>query len=113
MMGEQRDRISRHNNIVKELYRTCQSALFNQRLEERNLMHGNERPGDLFVENWAHGRLAAFDVSVIHPAAYSYFRNASKRFIIVIVVVLHQNLVYSSAFQFSCAGAVSHESEGE
>jgi hypothetical protein len=73
------DRISRHNNIAKELYRTCQSALFNPRLEERNLMHGNERPGDLFIENWAHGRPAAFDVSVIHPAAYSYFRNASKQ----------------------------------
>jgi hypothetical protein len=67
------DKISRHNNIAKELYRTCQSALFNSRLEERNLMHGNEN------ENWAHGRPAAFDRSVIHPAAYSYFRNASKQ----------------------------------
>jgi hypothetical protein len=42
-------------------------------------MHGNERPGDLFIENWAQGRPAAFDVSVIHPAAYSYFRNASNQ----------------------------------
>jgi hypothetical protein len=31
------------------------------------------------VENWAHGRPAAFDVSVIHPAAFSYFRNAQAR----------------------------------
>jgi hypothetical protein len=34
-------------------------------------MHGNERPGDLFIENWARGQPAAFDVSVIHPSAYS------------------------------------------
>jgi hypothetical protein len=42
-------------------------------------MHGNERPGDFFIDNWAHDRPAAFDVSVIHPEAYSYFRNASKK----------------------------------
>jgi hypothetical protein len=32
----------------------------------------------LFVENWFNGRVAAFDISVTHPATFTYNKAAAK-----------------------------------
>lgn len=41
--GNSKGRISRHDHITSEIYRTCQSALFNPRREERYLLQANHR----------------------------------------------------------------------
>jgi hypothetical protein len=42
-------------------------------------MEGAYIPGDIFVENWFNGRAAAFDISVTHPAAFTYYKAAAKK----------------------------------
>jgi hypothetical protein len=73
------DRIIRHDLLAKEVHRSFRSAFFTAQLEQRNLMEGTYRPGDKFVENWFNGRAAAFDISVTHPAAFTYYKAAAKK----------------------------------
>jgi hypothetical protein len=41
-------------------------------------LEGAYRPGDIYVENVFNGRAAAFDISVTHPAAFTYYKAAAK-----------------------------------
>jgi hypothetical protein len=65
--------------LAKEVYRSCRSSLFTAQLEQRNLIEGAYRPGDIFVENWFNGRAAAFDISATHQAAFNYYKAAAKK----------------------------------
>jgi hypothetical protein len=69
----------RHDLLAKEVHRSCRSALFTALLEQRNLMEGANRAGDKYVEIWFNGRAAAFDISVTHPAAFTYYKAAAKK----------------------------------
>jgi hypothetical protein len=42
-------------------------------------MEGPYRPGNIFVENLFNSRAAAFDISVTHPAALTYYKAAAKK----------------------------------
>jgi hypothetical protein len=79
--GTSGDRIIPHDLLAKEVHRSCRSALFTAQLEQRNLMEGAYRSGDIYiyVENWFNGRAAAFDISVTHPAALTYYKAAAKK----------------------------------
>jgi hypothetical protein len=37
------------------------------------------RPGDISVGKWFSGRAAAFDISVTHPASFTYYKAAAKK----------------------------------
>jgi hypothetical protein len=44
-----------------------------------NLTEDAYRPGDILVGKWFNGRAAAFDISVTHRAAFTYYKAAAKK----------------------------------
>ena len=62
------ERISRHDELCKVLYKTAQKANLGPAREYRGLIPGSaSRPADLFLRNWERGRHAALDLTVISP----------------------------------------------
>ena len=62
------ERISRHNNLRDTLFDTAVAAGLGPVKEGRFLLPGaDRRPADVFLPNWAGGRDAALDVTVVNP----------------------------------------------
>ena len=62
------ERISRHNHLRDALYETAVAAGLGPVKEGRALLPGDDRrPADILVPNWAGGRDAAMDVTVVTP----------------------------------------------
>ena len=62
------ERISRHNHLRDALYETAVAAGLGPIKEGRALLPGDDRrPADILVPNWAGGRDAAMDVTVVTP----------------------------------------------
>ena len=62
------ERISRHNHLRDALYKTAVAAGLGPTKEGRFLLPGaDRRPADILVPNWAGGRDAALDVTVVNP----------------------------------------------
>ena len=66
--GHWGERISRHNAIRDHVHQMAATAVLNPVKEGRFLLPGNDRrPADVYLPNWAEGRDAAIDVTVINP----------------------------------------------
>ena len=66
--GHWGERITRHNDIRDHIFKMAGSAVLNPVKEGRFLLPGNDRrPADVFLPNWAAGRDAALDITVINP----------------------------------------------
>ena len=66
--GHWGERITRHNAIRDHVHQMAATAVLNPVKEGRFLLPGNDRrPADVFLPNWAEGRDAAIDVTVINP----------------------------------------------
>ena len=64
--GGNGDRIHRHDSIRDVLFTAAQSAALAPRKEVPSLIPGtSNRPADIYLPNWAQGRPAALDVTVI------------------------------------------------
>ena len=62
------ERISRHNNLRDALFDSAVAAGLGPVKEGRFLLPGaDRRPADVFLPNWAGGRPAALDVTVVNP----------------------------------------------
>ena len=62
------ERIARHNALRDALHDTAAAAGLAPPKEGRALLPGNDRrPADILLPNWAGGRDAALDVTVVHP----------------------------------------------
>ena len=62
------ERISRHNHLRDALHETAVAAGLGPVKEGRFLIPGaDRRPADILVPNWAGGRDAALDVTVVIP----------------------------------------------
>ena len=62
------ERISRHNHLRDALHETAVAAGLGPVKEGRALLPGDDRrPADILVPNWAGGRDAAMDVTVVTP----------------------------------------------
>ena len=62
------ERISRHNNLRDALFDTAVAAGLGPVKEGRFLLPGaDRRPADVLLPNWAGGRDAALDVTVVNP----------------------------------------------
>ena len=62
------ERISRHNNLRDALFDTAVAAGLGPVKEGRFLLPGaDRRPADVLLPNWAGGRDAALDVTVLNP----------------------------------------------
>ena len=62
------ERISRHNHLRDALFDTAQAAGLGPTKEGRFLLPDDgRRPADVLVPNWAGGRDAAMDVTVVNP----------------------------------------------
>ena len=66
--GHWGERITRHNNIRDHVHNLAASAVLNPTKEGRFILPGSDRrPADILLPNWAGGRDAALDVTVINP----------------------------------------------
>ena len=66
--GHQGERIARHNHLRDALYDMAVAAALGPTKEGRFLLPGvDRRPADVFIPNWAGGRDAALDVTVVNP----------------------------------------------
>ena len=66
--GHWGERIARHNDIRDHIFKLAGSAVLNPVKEGRFLLPGNDcRPADVLLPNWAAGRDAALDITVINP----------------------------------------------
>jgi hypothetical protein len=62
------ERISRHNHLRDAIFETAVAAGLGPTKEGRFLLPGaDRRPADVFIPNWAGGRDAALDVTVVNP----------------------------------------------
>ena len=62
------ERIARHNALRDALHDTAAATGLAPQKEGRALLPGNDRrPADILLPNWAGGRDAALDVTVVHP----------------------------------------------
>ena len=72
------ERISRHNHLRDALYETAVAAGLGPVKEGRALLPGDDRrPADILVPNWAGGRDAAMDVTVVTPLQAATVAEAS------------------------------------
>ena len=66
--GSGGERISRHNHLRDALFDTAVAAGLGPVKEGRFLLPGTDRrPADVLVPNWAAGKDAAMDVTVVTP----------------------------------------------
>ena len=72
------ERITRHNILRDTIFSTAASAALSPVKEGRFLLPGvDRRPADVLLPNWAGGRDAALDVTVINPLQQLTLRGAA------------------------------------
>ena len=77
--GHWGERIGRHNAIRDHIHSMAAKAVLNPVKEGRFLLPGcDRRPADVFVPNWAEGRDAAFDITVINPLQQATVAQAAE-----------------------------------
>ena len=66
--GSWGERITRHNHIRDHIHSMAAAAVLNPAKEVQHLLPGvDRRPADVLIPNWAQGRDAALDITIIHP----------------------------------------------
>ena len=66
--GQEGERIARHNHLCDALHSAAVEEALHPTKEGRFLLQGSDqRPADVLIPNWAGGRDAALDVTVINP----------------------------------------------
>ena len=77
--GHWGERIGRHNAIRDHIHSMAAKAVLNPVKEGRFLLPGcDRRPADVYVPNWAEGRDAAFDITVINPLQQATVAQAAE-----------------------------------
>ena len=66
--GSWGERITRHNHLRDHIHSMAAAAVLNPAKEVQHLLPGaDRRPADVLIPNWAQGRDAALDITIIHP----------------------------------------------
>ena len=66
--GSWGERITRHNHLRDHIHSMAAAAVLNPIKEGQHLLPGDSRrPADVLIPNWAQGRDAAMDITIIHP----------------------------------------------
>ena len=77
--GHWGERITRHNSIRDQVHNMAATAMLNPVKEGRFILPGcDRRPADVFLPNWAAGRDAALDITVINPLQQATLEGAAR-----------------------------------
>ena len=76
--GSWGERITRHNHLRDHIYSMAATAVLNPVKEGQHLLPGvDRRPADVLIPNWAQGRDAALDITIIHPLQHATVTGAA------------------------------------
>ena len=76
--GSWGERITRHNHLRDHIHSMAASAVLNPVKEGQHLLPGDDRrPADVLIPNWAQGRDAALDITIVYPLQHETVAGAA------------------------------------